>query len=182
MSDYLTFEPGHKASGGSSGGGGGALTEADLFYSGIAVGEGYGWTNTDGDYVWGTSWKCMRPVKIAGVRAKILATNVTATMKLWQSGVAIKSGTVAVTAAGVYSVTFDAPVTLAVGDQFVVSAYAGAGGSIPSFGGSLVVRSFHPKTVLCQVNLQLFGSGNSEPTSTSSLGCHGVEPVTAVAA
>ena len=164
------------------GGGGGApagtLTEADLFYSPVSVGDGYGWTNTGGDDVWGTSWKCQRAVTIARIRAECLQTNTTLTLKLWQGGVAIKSGTVAVTTAGAYSITFGAPVTLAVGDEFTVSGYSGSSGAIPSFGGSLVVQSIHPKTVLRPVNLQLYGSGDVEPTATTALGCHGVEPVT----
>lgn len=166
------------------GGGGapaGTLTEADLFYSPISVGDGYGWSSTAGDYVWGTSWKCQRPVKIAGIRAECLQANTTLTLKLWQGGVVIKSGTVAVTTAGTYSLTFNASVTLAVGDEFTVSAYSGSGGAIPSFGGSLVVQSIHPKTVLRPVNLQLYGSGNVEPTAQTALGCHGVEPITALA-
>lgn len=167
--------------GGGGGAAAGTLTEADLFYSPISVGDGYGWTNTGGDYVWGTSWKCQRPVKIAGIRAECLQTNTTLTLKLWQGGALIKSGTVAVTTAGAYSITFNTPVTLAVADEFTVSAYSGPSGAIPSFGGSLVVQSIHPKTVLRPVNLQLYGSGDVEPTATTALGCHGVEPVTALA-
>lgn len=157
-----------------------AVTVADLFVSPISLGTGVGWSLIAGDYVWGTGWTALKNTTIVNVRAYTAETSGTLYLKLWVGGVAVGSGTVAVTAAGVYTLATPFSYTVPAGTTFTVSAYADVGvAGIPSFVNSYTNTSYPVlgSPTLMMANPRLFGSGNVEPTSTSSNFIFGVEPV-----
>lgn len=160
--------------------GSGAVTVADLFVSPISLGTGVGWSLIAGDYVWGTGWTALKNTTIVNVRAYTAETSGTLYLKLWVGGVAVGSGTVAVTAAGVYTLATPFSYTVPAGTTFTVSAYADVGvAGIPSFVNSYTNTSYPilGSPTLNMANPRLYGSGNVEPTSTSSNFFFGVEPV-----
>lgn len=167
--------------------GSGAVTVADLFVSPISLGTGVGWSLIAGGYSWGTSWTALKNTTIVNVRAYTAETSGTLYLKLWISGVAVASGTVPITAAGVYTLATPFSYAVTAGTTFTVSACPDVGGSVGTAGIPNFVNSYtntsYPilgSSTLMLANPRLFdGSGNvnAEPWNTSSNYIFGVEPV-----
>ncbi len=156
------------------------LTASYLFVSPIDLGTGVTFSPIAGDYVWGTSWTSLKDTQLVNVSAYTGETTGTLYLKVWVSGVAVASGTVAISGAGVYSLASPFSYTAVAGTTFTVSAYASVGVyGIPSFVNTYTNTSYPilgaPSLVLA--NPRLYGSGNVEPASTSSNYIFGVEPV-----
>lgn len=164
-----------------------AVTVADLFISPISLGTGVGWSLIAGGYSWGTSWTALKNTTIVNVRAYTAETSGTLYLKLWVGGVAVASGTVPITAAGVYTLATPFSYAVTAGTTFTVSACPDVGGSVGTAGIPNFVNSYtntsYPilgSSTLMLANPRLYdGSGNvnAEPTSTSSNYIFGVEPV-----
>ena len=155
------------------------LTAAFLFFTPVSLGVSVGWAQITGGYVWGTSWLALRDTTVTNIRAYTADTSGTLHLKLWVGGVAIASGTVAVTGAGVYTLATAFSHVIPAGTTFTVSAYATAEvQGIPYLSNTYF--SGYPalaSPTLMLANPRLYGSGNVEPTSTSSNYIFGVEPV-----
>lgn len=164
-----------------------AVTVADLFVSPISLGTGVGWSLIAGGYSWGTSWTALKNTTIVNVRAYTAETSGTLYLKLWVGGVAVASGTVPITAAGVYTLATPFSYAVTAGTTFTVSAFPDVGGSVGTAGIPNFVNSYtntsYPilgSPTLMLANPRLFdGSGNvnTEPWNTSSNYIFGVEPV-----
>lgn len=155
------------------------LTAAFLFFPPVGFGVGVGWSQIAGGYVWGTSWQALRDTTITNIRAYCADASGTLHLKLWVGGVAVASGTVAVTGAGVYTLATAFSYVVPAGTTFTVSAYATAEvAGIPYFSNTYFANypAIAAPTLLL-TNPRLYGSGNVEPGSTSSNYIFGVEPV-----
>ena len=157
------------------------LTAATLFVSPVSLGTGVGWSQIAGGYSWGTSWIALRDTTLINVRAYCADTSGTLHLNLWVGGVAVASGTVAVTAAGVYTLATPFSHVVTAGTTFTVSAYCTAEvQGIPYIANNYTNTSypFVASPTLLLANPRLYsGAGNAEPTSTSSNYIFGVEPV-----
>lgn len=162
----------------------GGLTVATLFVSPIALGTG-AWALIAGGYSWGTSWTALKDTTIVNIRAYTAETSGTLRLKLWVGGVAVASGTVAITAAGVYTLAVPFSYVVPARTTFTVSAYPDVGGSVGTAGIPYITNNYTNTSypipgapTLMLANPRLFdGSGNPiEPTSTSSNYIFGVEP------
>ncbi len=157
-----------------------ALSASYLFVSPIDLGTGVTWSAIAGDYVWGTAWTALKNTSLVNVRAYTGETTGTLTLKIWVGGVAVASGTVAISGAGVYTLATPFSYTVTAGATFTASAYASVGVyGIPSFVNSYTNTSYPilGSPSLMMTNPRLYGSGNVEPASTSSNYIFGVEPV-----
>ena len=155
------------------------LTAAFLFFPPVGFGVGVGWAQIAGGYVWGTSWQALRDTTVTNIRAYCADASGTLHLKLWVGGVAVASGTVAVTGAGVYTLATAFSYVVPAGTTFTVSAYATAEvAGIPYFSNTYFANypAIAAPTLLL-TNPRLYGSGNVEPGSTSSNYIFGVEPV-----
>ena len=155
------------------------ITNATLFFSPITLGAVVGYTQITGGYSWGTSWLALSSTTITNIRAYTGDVSGTLYLKLWVAGVAVASGTVAVTAAGVYTLATPFSYVVAPNTTFTVSAYASAEvQGIPNFPNTYF--SGYPalaSPTLMLANPRLYGgAGNVEPTSTGSNYIIGVEP------
>jgi hypothetical protein len=156
------------------------LTASYLFVSPIDLGTGVTFSPIAGDYVWGTSWTALKNTSLVNVRAYTGETTGTLYLKVWASGVAVASGTVAISGAGIYSLASPFSYTAVAGTTFTVSAYASVGvWGIPSFVNTYTNTSYPilGAPSLMMTNPRLYGSGNVEPAATSSNYIFGVEPV-----
>ena len=156
------------------------LSASYLFVSPIDLGTGVTFSPIAGDYVWGTSWTSLKDTQLVNISAYTGETTGTLYLKVWVSGVAVASGTVAISGAGVYSLASPFSYTAVAGTTFTVSAYASVGVyGIPSFVNTYTNTSYPilGSPSLMMTNPRLYGSGNVEPASTSSNYIFGVEPV-----
>jgi hypothetical protein len=156
------------------------LTASYLFVSPIDLGTGVNFSPIAGDYVWGTSWTALKDTSLVNVRAYTGETTGTLYLKIWVGGVAVASGTVAITGAGVYTLATPFSYTVTAGTTFTASAYASVGvWGIPSFVNTYTNTSYPilGAPSLMMANPRLYGSGNVEPAATSSNYIFGVEPV-----
>lgn len=156
------------------------LTASYLFVSPIDLGTGVTFSPIAGDYVWGTSWTALKDTQLVNVSAYTGETTGTLYLKIWVGGVAVASGTVAISGAGVYTLATPFSYTAVAGTTFTASAYADVGVyGIPSFVNTYTNTSYpipgSPSLMLA--NPRLYGSGNVEPAATSSNYIFGVEPV-----
>ncbi len=155
------------------------VTNATLFFSPIELGAVVGYSQITGGYSWGTSWLALKSTTITNIRAYTGDTSGTLYLKLWVGGVAVASGTVAITAAGVYTLATPFSYVVAPNTTFTVSAYASAevqgipNFPNPYFSGYLALAS--PTLMLANPRLYS-GAGNAEPASTGSNYIIGVEP------
>ncbi len=166
--------------------GSGGLTVATLFVSPIALGTG-AWALIAGGYSWGTSWTALKDTTIVNIRAYTAETSGTFRLKLWVGGVAVASGTVTITAAGVYTLATPFSYVVPARTTFTVSAYPDVGGSVGTAGIPYITNNYTNTSypipgapTLMLANPRLFdGSGNvnTEPWNTSSNYIFGVEPV-----
>mgnify|MGYP000915977674 FL=1 len=155
------------------------ITNATLFFSPIDLGAIVGYTQIAGGYSWGTSWLALKSTTITNIRAYCADVSGTLYLKLWVAGVAVASGTVAVTAAGIYTLATPFSYVIPPNTTFTVSAYADAEvQGIPNFPNPYF--SGYPalaSPTLMLANPRLYsGAGNVEPTSVGSNYIIGVEP------
>lgn len=148
-----------------------------LFFDVVNWGEVVGWSSIAGNYVWGATYQALSTVTITGVKARTQETSGTLTLSLWFAGNRVRTGTATITAAGVYSITFDTPITFTTAQGFTVSAYT-PNGTIPyypvdSYLSILPVAG--PKLLLFEP--KRYATGNIEPTSSSGNYHFGVVPV-----
>jgi hypothetical protein len=163
---------------------GGGLTVATLFVSPISLGTG-AWALIAGGYSWGTSWTALKDTRIVNIRAYTAETSGTLRLKLWVGGVAVASGTVAITAAGIYTLATPFSYLVPARTTFTVSAYPDVGGSVGVAGIPYITNNYTNTSypipgapTLMLANPRLFdGSGNPiEPWNTSSNYIFAVEP------
>lgn len=156
----------------------GLLTASSLFFSPIALGAGLGWSQIAGGYVWGTSWLALRDTTIVNVVARTADASGLLYLKLWIANVAVASGTVTVTGAGVYTLASPFSRVVPAGTTFTVSAYADAEVQGISYFANSYFANYPAvaSPTLMLVNPRLYGSGDVEPSSTSSNYIFGAEP------
>lgn len=161
------------------------LPGGGLFVSPIALGTG-AWALIAGGYSWGTSWTVLKDTTIVNIRAYTAETSGTFRLKLWVGGVAVASGTVTITAAGIYTLATPFSYVVPARTTFTVSAYPDVGGSVGTAGIPYITNNYTSTSypilgaaTLMLANPRLYdGSGSPlEPTSTSSNYIFGVEPV-----
>lgn len=155
----------------------GASSGVTLFWDPVDQGEYKGWSGIGGNYVWGTGWQALKAITVSGVKARTQAVSGTLILSVWIGGVRVKTGSVTITAAGVYTTTFSPALAVTAGQLFTVSAYTAAG-TIPYIDATQAeyeVTVAGPKVRL--TNGRLYNTGDIEPTTTSGAYLFGASPV-----
>ena len=151
----------------------------DLFFDPLAMGTALGWTYLpSSNYVWGGKYQALSPVSVAAVRAVTNQTSGNFVLSVWVNGSRARTGSVSLSAAGTYTVTFGSALAVPTGGVFTVSAIVvgGAASDLPSSDYDFYYAfPAGPKLRLLFSNI--YSNGDVEPTNQSSSRVFGVVPV-----